>query len=27
VRDNSDADFTHALCPECIKKLYPDMDP
>ncbi len=25
VRDHSDADFTHSICPECAKKLYPDL--
>ena len=24
VRDHSDAEFSHGICPECIKKLYPD---
>lgn len=24
IRDHSDAEFTHGLCPECIKKLYPN---
>jgi PAS domain S-box-containing protein len=24
VRDHSEADFTHGLCPKCIKELYPD---
>lgn len=24
VRDHSSADFTHGLCPDCVKKLYPD---
>jgi len=23
VRDHSNADFTHSICPECVKKLYP----
>jgi len=23
IKDHSDADFTHSVCPECIKKLYP----
>ncbi len=22
VRDHSDADFTHSICPECVKKIY-----
>ncbi len=26
VRDRSQAEFSHALCPECIGKLYPEMD-
>jgi hypothetical protein len=25
VRDHSDADFSHGLCPECAKTLYPDL--
>jgi PAS domain S-box-containing protein len=24
VRDHSEADFTHGICPDCAKKLYPD---
>jgi len=24
IRSHSLADFTHGLCPECIRKLYPD---
>jgi len=24
VRDHSEAEFTHGICPECFKKLYPD---
>ncbi|MEW6669004.1 MAG: GAF domain-containing protein [Thermodesulfobacteriota bacterium] len=24
IRDHSDADFSHAICPECMEKLYPD---
>ncbi|MFH0976381.1 MAG: hypothetical protein V1874_11425 [Spirochaetota bacterium] len=24
IQEHSDADFTHSLCSECIKKLYPD---
>ena len=23
IRDHSDADFSHSICPECMKKLYP----
>jgi len=26
IRDRSDAEFSHGICPECAKKLYPDMD-
>ena len=26
VRDHSDAEFTHGICPECFKKLYPDVN-
>jgi len=25
IRDHSDAEFTHGMCPECLKKLYPDL--
>ncbi len=25
IRDRSDAEFSHGICPECIKKLYPDL--
>ncbi len=25
IKDHSEADFTHSLCPECVKKLYPDL--
>jgi hypothetical protein len=24
VREHSDADFTHSICPDCARKLYPD---
>lgn len=24
IRDHSDADFTHSICPECAKRLYPE---
>jgi len=24
LRDHSEADFSHGICPECVKKLYPD---
>jgi len=24
IRDHSDADFSHGICPDCMKKLYPD---
>jgi hypothetical protein len=24
IRDRSDADFSHGICPECARKLYPD---
>jgi hypothetical protein len=24
IRDHSEADFSHGICPECIQKLYPD---
>jgi len=26
IRDHSEADFSHGICPECAKKLYPDYD-
>jgi len=26
IRDHSEADFSHGICPECAKKLYPDFD-
>ena len=26
IRDRSDADFTHGICPDCVKKLYPEYD-
>ncbi|MBI9084847.1 MAG: PAS domain-containing protein [Desulfobacterales bacterium] len=26
IRDRSDAEFSHGICPECAKKLYPDMN-
>ena len=26
IKDHSEADFTHSICPECAKKLYPDLD-
>jgi len=25
IRDHSEADFTHSICPECAKELYPDL--
>jgi len=25
IRDRSEADFTHGICPECAKKLYPEL--
>lgn len=25
ISDKSEADFTHSLCPTCLKKLYPDI--
>ncbi len=24
IRDHSEADFSHGICPECAKELYPD---
>ena len=26
IQEHSEAEFTHGLCPECVKKLYPDLD-
>ena len=26
IQDRSDAKFSHSICPECAKKLYPDLD-
>jgi two-component system, chemotaxis family, CheB/CheR fusion protein len=26
VRDHTEAEFTHSLCPDCLHKLYPDLD-
>jgi len=26
IRDHSEAEFSHVICPECAKKLYPDVD-
>jgi hypothetical protein len=26
IRDHSEAEFSHSICPECAKKLYPDLD-
>jgi hypothetical protein len=26
VRDRSEAEFSHGICPECAKKLYPEFD-
>lgn len=26
IRDHSEAEFSHSLCPDCAKKLYPDLD-
>jgi PAS domain S-box-containing protein len=25
IRDHSEAEFSHGLCPDCVKKLYPDL--
>jgi uncharacterized circularly permuted ATP-grasp superfamily protein len=25
IRDHSEAEFSHAICPECIQRLYPDI--
>lgn len=26
IRDHSEAEFSHGICPDCMKKLYPDFD-
>jgi len=26
IRDHSEAEFSHSICPECVKKLYPDLN-
>jgi hypothetical protein len=26
IRDHSEADFTHGICPECARKLYPELE-
>lgn len=26
IREHSEADFTHGICPNCVKELYPDLD-
>lgn len=26
LRKHADLEFTHSICPECAKKLYPDLD-
>jgi PAS domain S-box-containing protein len=26
IRDRSDAEFSHSICPDCTKKLYPDLE-
>jgi hypothetical protein len=26
IKDHSEAEFSHGICPDCIKKLYPDLD-
>ena len=26
IRKHSDAEFSHSICPECTKKLYPELD-
>jgi len=26
IRDHSDAEFSHSICPDCVKKLYPDLN-
>ena len=26
IRDHSEAEFSHGICPDCVKKLYPEFD-
>ncbi len=26
IRDHSEADFSHSICPGCAKELYPDLE-
>ena len=26
IRDHSEVEFSHGICPECVKKLYPDLE-
>jgi C4-dicarboxylate-specific signal transduction histidine kinase len=26
IRDHSEAEFSHGICPDCVKKLYPELD-
>ena len=26
IRDRSEAEFSHSICPECVKEFYPDFD-
>jgi len=26
IKDRSDVDFSHSICPDCVAKLYPDLD-
>jgi phage/plasmid primase-like uncharacterized protein len=26
IRDHSEAEFSHGICPDCMKKLYPDIE-
>jgi hypothetical protein len=26
IRDHSEAEFSHGICPECVKKLYPELE-
>jgi PAS domain S-box-containing protein len=26
IRDHSEAEFSHSICPECVNELYPDLD-
>jgi len=27
IRDHSEGEFSHSICPECARKLYPQLNP